>query len=67
MDLESQNGSLRKESRGSRCSRDKADRLPLLVRLVVKLTRGLFALVLCLLTVLFNCLAGVRASILSGE
>ncbi|KAG5950194.1 hypothetical protein E4U53_005392 [Claviceps sorghi] len=59
MDLESHNGSLAKERRGSRCPRDEGPKLPLLVRIVVKLTKGLFALVLCILTALFKCLAGV--------
>ncbi|KAG5985889.1 hypothetical protein E4U43_005815 [Claviceps pusilla] len=53
LDLESQTESLGKEK-----DREK-DKLPLLARVVVKLTKGFFALVLCVLTVLFKCVGGV--------
>ncbi|KAG6014775.1 hypothetical protein E4U54_004846 [Claviceps lovelessii] len=62
LDLESQTESLGKERGWSRCSTEQdreKDKLPLLARVVVKLTKGLFALVLCVLTVLFKCVGGV--------
>ncbi|KAG5983802.1 hypothetical protein E4U55_007118 [Claviceps digitariae] len=67
MDVESQHDSLgKKKRRRSRWSRgedqedhEDQDKLPLLVRAVVKLTKGLFALVLWSLAVLFKCLSGV--------
>ncbi|KAG6002450.1 hypothetical protein E4U21_003093 [Claviceps maximensis] len=61
IDVESQDGSLGKQRRGSRCSREADDdeKLPFLARVVVKLTKGLFALVLWILALLFTCVAGV--------
>lgn len=56
IDVESQNDSLGK---GRRENRSPEDKLPLLVRAVVKLAEALFSLVIWILTVLFMCVGGV--------
>ena len=56
IDVESQDDSLRKGSRSRDTSEDK---LPFLIRVVVKLAKGLFKLVVWVLTIAFKCVAGV--------
>ncbi|QPG95163.1 hypothetical protein C2857_007754 [Epichloe festucae Fl1] len=56
IDVESQDDSLGK---GRRENRSPEDKLPLLIRAVVKLAEGLFSLVIWILTVLFMCVGGV--------
>ncbi|KAK2595644.1 hypothetical protein QQS21_006615 [Conoideocrella luteorostrata] len=56
IDVESQLDSLGKDRRESKSAEDK---LPFLLRVVVKLAKGLFALVIWILTVLFKCVEGV--------
>lgn len=56
IDVESQDDSLRK---GRRESKSREDKLPLLIRAAVKLAKGLFKLVLWVLTVLFKIAGGV--------
>ncbi|GAB0132803.1 hypothetical protein EsDP_00001229 [Epichloe bromicola] len=56
VDVESQNDSLGK---GRRENRSPEDKLPFLIRAVVKLAEGLFSLVIWILTVLFMCVGGV--------
>lgn len=56
MDLESQDESLGK---GSRKGEDPLDKLPFLLRIMVKTVKGLFNFIVWLLTIVFKCFSGV--------
>lgn len=57
IDVESQDDSLGKGRRGSKATDE--DKLPFLIRVVVKLTKGVFKLFVWLLTAVFKCFMGV--------
>ncbi|KAH7155868.1 hypothetical protein B0J13DRAFT_497140 [Dactylonectria estremocensis] len=56
IDVESQNESLGKTKTKSK---DSADKLPFLVRVIVKLAKGLFACIIWVLTIAFKCCSGI--------
>ncbi|KAF7537369.1 hypothetical protein G7Z17_g12861 [Cylindrodendrum hubeiense] len=56
IDVESQNESLGK-TKGK--SKDADDKLPFLVRVIVKLAKGIFACIIWMLTIAFKCFGGV--------